>query len=423
MGWLERRSAGGRQLAEVIVNLFFHEGASHHNEAMLASFTLRDWEYTCRWLDESGLALYLLEQIKRMGLEKTIPIGVLSRLNQNQHDNQVRTKDLFLEFVKINTEFQSANVRYLNLKGLTLVPHYCSDPALRFQLDLDFLVDEENAKCCAEILMELGYLPVSRSGNTWEFKANGHSIPSVRDMYKPKLQRSVELHFISDSESTVNAVSQLSQMQYQTWRGFTFPALCESDKFLAQADHILRHLLSEWTRLSWIWEYRTYVVGRRDDDVFWGEVEARAILTGCCTDAIRVASRLATNMFGASGVPALDSRVAKLSVRPIDLWVDRYSKDVLLSNFPGSKLYLLLQKNDSDVNLLNPRRLKKLFPLHRPLPIISHSGVKKPSRARWSQVFTELRYCGFRLRFHIVAGLHYLLELPHWKRAVTDVCE
>jgi hypothetical protein len=128
-------------------------------------------------------------------------------------------------------------------------------------------------------------------------------------------------------------------------------------------------------------------------------------------------------MFGDCSVPALDSWTAGPSPQQIDLWIDRYGKDILLSNFPGTKLYLLLQKNNSDVNLLNARRLKKLFPLRRPLPIIYSSGVKKPSMAWCSQVFTKLRYCGFRLRFHIGAGLRYLWEIPHWKRAISNVCE
>jgi hypothetical protein len=125
-------------------------------------------------------------------------------------------------------------------------------------------------------------------------------------------------------------------------------------------------------------------------------------------------------MFGACAVPALDNWTAGLPPQQIDLWVDRYGKDILFSNFPGSKLYLLLQKDDSDANLLNSRRLKKLFPRRRPLPVVSRSDVKKSSRVWWSEEFAELCYFCFRLRFHIVAGFRYLLEIPHWKRAVAD---
>ena len=355
-----------RRLADAIVAIF-REDASQHHETALPSFTLRDWERTYYWLDASGLALYLLDRINGMRLEKTIPAGVLARLNQNQQDNQARVDDMFLEFVKVNTEFQRAKVRYLNLKGLTLRPRYCSDPALRFQLDLDFLVNEEHAEYCSEILRGRGYLPIVKTGSTWEFKANGHLIPLMRDMYKPKPQRSVELHIVSDSRSPINAaVNWFSRIESQTWRGFTFPVLSESDKFLVQADHLFKHLRSEWTRPSWVWEYRTCVLAGRKDEAFWGGVRDRAMLTGYGVNAIRAASRLASNMFGACAVPALDSWTVELSPQPIDLWIDRYWKDILLAKFPGSKLYLLLPADNSDTHLLNRRRLKKLIPIRRP---------------------------------------------------------
>jgi hypothetical protein len=152
-------------------------------------------------------------------------------------------------------------------------------------------------------------------------------------------------------------------------------------------------------------------------------VEERAMLTGYRACAIREASRLASNLFGDCVAPALDRWTATLPQQPIDLWIDRYGKDVFFSKFPGSKLYLLLQADGSDAHLLNTRRLKKLFPVRRPLPIISRSSEKKPSKVWWREVSTELRYCCFRLRFHITAGLDYLLEIPHWKRAVADFRE
>ena len=409
-----------KELAEAIVAIF-RDGGRERQEAQLAHFDLRDWERTFSWLDGSGLALYLLDRIRVLRLEASVPAAILDCLNRKQIDNEARTDDMFREFMKINIEFQRSNVRYLNLKGLTLVPRFCSDPKLRFQLDLDFLVDERDGKHCSEILMTLGYLPVARSGNTWEFKANGHVIPLMCDMYKPKPQRSVELHLVSESLADA-ATSQFLRMQFQTWHDFAYPALCESDQFLSQSDHLFKHLLSEWTRLSWVWEYRMCVVRSRDDETFWSEVKERAMQTGYNATAIRAASRLASTMFGACEVPALDEWIAGALPRPTDLWIDRYGKDILMAKFPGSKLYLLLKEDGSDTECLpHLRNIKKLLPVRRPLPITAPLKAKKLSTAWWRRLSVELRYFGFRLKFHVTAGLLYLLEVPRWKRAVADV--
>ena len=164
------------------------------------------------------------------------------------------------------------------------------------------------------------------------------------------------------------------------------------------------------------------VVRSRDDETFWSEVKERAMQTGYNATAIRAASRLASTMFGACEVPALDEWIAGALPRPTDLWIDRYGKDILMAKFPGSKLYLLLKEDGSDTECLpHLRNIKKLLPVRRPLPITAPLKAKTLSTAWWRRLSVELRYFGFRLKFHVTAGLLYLLEVPRWKRAVADV--
>ncbi len=409
-----------KELAEAIVAIF-RDGGREGQEIQLARFNLRAWNRTLSWLDGSGLALYLLDRIRVLQMEASVPLEILDGLNQRKRDNDARTDDMFQEFMKINIEFQRANIKYLNLKGLTLVPRFCSDPTLRFQLDLDFSVHERDEKHCSEILMMLGYLPVAKSGDTWEFKANGHVIPLMRDMYRPKPQRSVELHLISEPQANA-ATSQFLRVQFLTWRDFVYPALCEGDMFLSLSDHLYKHLLSEWTRPSWVWEYRTCLVRSREDETLWSEVKERAMQTGHKAVAIRAAVRLASTMFGACEVPALDEWIAESLPHPSDLWIDRYGKDILMAKFPGSKLYLLLGEDGSNAEHLSHKKcIKKLLPVRRPLPITAPLNAKKLSTAWWSRLSVELSHFVFRLRFHITAGLRYLLEVSCWKRAVADV--
>jgi hypothetical protein len=231
-----------RRLAEAVLATF--RNAASWPEATHVRFKQANWEQNYHWLDASGIALYLLDQITRMGLEGTIPTETLLRLQQNQRDNRARTERMFRDFVEINKEFQLAGLRYVNLKGITLVPGYCANPELRFQVDLDFLVESRDAQCCKEILGGLGYHLTGVNGGSWEFKAGGDVVPALRDMYKPKPQRSVEVHFATDARQTKEIDDRLSRAQFQMWQGFSFPALCESDKFLVQASHLFEHLRS-----------------------------------------------------------------------------------------------------------------------------------------------------------------------------------
>src|SRR5580698_10567852 len=107
----------------------------------LARFSQKQWERNYDWLDTSGMALYLLDRLKQLSLEGEIPAASLLRFEEKQRDNCARTEQLLHEFKEINRSFQQAGFRYINLKGFILIPSYCSNSHLRFQVDLDFLVD------------------------------------------------------------------------------------------------------------------------------------------------------------------------------------------------------------------------------------------------------------------------------------------
>ncbi|RDJ93369.1 hypothetical protein B4Q13_22380, partial [Lacticaseibacillus rhamnosus] len=63
----------------------------------------------------------------------------------------------FQEFVKINMEFQRAQLSYANLKGFTMIPCSCCNPAHRYQHDLDFLVPRRDAERCRQAVERRGY--------------------------------------------------------------------------------------------------------------------------------------------------------------------------------------------------------------------------------------------------------------------------
>ena len=242
-----------RRLAKAIIAAFKdNEAATLRSN--FAPFEERDWLRCREWLHTSGLALYFLDRVKALGAQSVIPAAVLYELEENLAENRVRGEDLFREFATINMEFQRAKLSYANLKGFSLAPRACPNPAYRYQHDLDFLVSRHDAERCRQAVERQGYRLTATFGNTWEFRAGPPEIPTMRDLYRVRGQRSLEVHLVPEQEQGgVNPRrDRLSHLQLQMWNGFEFPALSECDKLVDQALHLFKHFQTEWTRAAWM---------------------------------------------------------------------------------------------------------------------------------------------------------------------------
>ena len=88
-------------------------------------------------------------------------------------------------------------------------------------------------------------------------------------------------------------------------------------------------------------------------------------------------------------------------------------------DFPGTKLYLLLQEElRGNDDAWKQTKRSSLLPLHRAPRIVSVSSDDHLWKRIRSEIF-QLRFHLFRLRFHIVEGLHYLVEASRWKRRLA----
>ena len=379
----------------------------------------KEWQRLLRWLDTSGLALYFFDRVMELRQGEMLPSDVFARLQQNLADNTARTAGMIAELSAIHREFQRAALRYAVLKGFSLCPCSVPRPELRSQLDLDFLVAEESALEARRILEARDFRLRAISGSSWEFKKNEMPGTSLKDLYKDAPRRCVELHI--ESSANKGSVSLMARAEMRRFRDIDMPVLSSLDLFLGQGMHAFKHICSEFSRTAHLLEFRRHVIARHDDEAFWSELRRRSGNSPRAAIQLGVITLLITHVMGGFAPASFTSwTVDRLPAR-VRFWVQLYAQRIVFASFPGSKLYLLLQKElaISDVPARrSPRRA--LLPLNLP-PLIVHAKANETLWMRLRRYQTQAWFILFRLRFHIVEGFRYLRESLRWQQYVNGV--
>lgn len=409
------RPLSGDLLIRRAVLLEFCDSLPHVRER-LEKLTLNQWLRLLRWLDYSGLALYFLDRLSELDREDLLPPSIHARLHQRLRDNTIRTQGMTAESIAIQLQFQESNVRYAILKGLSLWPGSVSKPELRSQFDLDFLVSEESAPAARAILESRGYRLYGISGNSWEFKRNERPGLSLKDMYKDLQSWRVELH-IERVQS--GRYSQLERLEYRDLCGIAMPVLSPIDLFVGHGLHTCKHICSEFMRTAQLLEFRRHVVYRRDDSKFWDQLcrsagENRRIYLG-----LGIATLLITQVMGEFAPEALTSWTVRRLPTSVHLWCQLYGRRVALGSFPGSKLYLLLQKELEDEGFPAKRPARRALLPSRLPPAIIRAAPDESLHMRLRRYRMQFSFIVHRLVFHTVDGFRYLWELRQWNRQLN----
>lgn len=411
------------RLKEAVIASFWEPAPSLR--ARFAEFTMTDWQRIMNWLDVSGLALYLFDRLRSLGLIDCLPSAILWRLRRNLAENRERTDSLFDEAVAVSNALKEKGIAFALLKGITLPSESVPDVTLRSQADLDILIHQSDGPRAQRCLRAHGYELDIISGSTWEFKAGTTGLSTLKDIYRVRPERAIDLHLLPEKTPADSGAltDRLDRAQIRSIQGVQFPALSPADIFVQQAIHLFKHMCSEHTRASWVLEFWRHISARRHDKTFWCQVEDVALREPQADLAIGAAVLLTSLMFG----PCAPEQLACWSLDRLPpavcLWIQMYGRLTLLSDNPRSKLYLLLLRQlrpDSPAERTARQRL--IFPIHMPQRV-TRGGENEAFGSRLFRYSAQARFIVIRLWFHAAEGLRFGFESIRWHRRLAEVTQ
>jgi|ERR1700722_5150439 hypothetical protein len=420
-----------RKLARAIIDSLQMSGASY-DFGQLARFSPSHWEQTQGWIDRAGLTLYLLERLSACGATEVLPPRILARFEQNLADNRCRVDHLLDETGCINERLNQAGVQYVVIKGFSLWPEFCSNPYLRTQCDLDYLVARQSLTSAQNVLLELGYERQPRpAAQEFAFERPLQRVPSQFDSpYKLETTPLVELH-VGIWEDMTHRVPLaepafiLNSPKLKEWGGLRFPVLSDEDALLLQLLHTFQHMLSYWAKLSWFLEIGLFMEKRSQDLLFWKQFSQRLGSAPQLAEFSTIALELSANLFSAP-MPEVAQHWRQFLRTSARLWLDNYGHSWALGErpphkskvFPDSKLSLFISgEYIPDRRTRWDSLLHGLMPLKVPgkQPSTFFAQVKNRPWTRVQARWVDSAFTIQRLSFHVGAGLRYLWELPHWR--------
>jgi hypothetical protein len=217
----------------------------------------------------------------------------------------------------------------------------------------------------------------------------------------------------------------LNSPQWKEWGGLRFPVLRDEDALLLQVLHAFQHMLSYWSKLSWLLEIGCFMEKRRRDSLFWERFSQRLEGAPRLAEFSTMALELSAIVFSAP-MPAVAQQWRRFLRPSARLWLDNYGHSWALGErpphksrvFPDSKLFMFISgeyipdrraRRDSLRHGLMPWKI----PGKQPSTVFAQVKNRPWTRVQalwWDSAFTIQR-----LSFHAGAGLRYLWELPRWR--------
>lgn len=425
----------GSLRSEIVRALSVH-GLPKSARQELSRFSPAQWRRLLPWLHASGIALYFWERMRSNGEQDVAPRDMQKVLEECLRMNRKRVDVMKREFSSVNQALSKGGIHHAALKGFSLIPEYCPDPALRTQYDLDFLIAPESAELADSCLRRAGFVRKegSRCSHPVVYLGAHRKIRPPRhagDLYSPCITNSIEVHTRlweaeNENVSFEFPADPLVRVRNRDWNGMRFASLSTEEALLFQVLHAFRHMLNNRCRLSIFLEIAQFVETHSSATVFWTSFAALLKERVRLGNAAAVVIYLARSLFDCRMAAKL-TLLLETSLPPaMDLWLSRYGIRSAMENFASRKDSLYLHELFVDnTRAWRFQRRSKLFPLQMPrtqrdLALVGQSPAHGAHefRRRVRAHYKDMLYFATRFRFHTSSGARYVWGLPAWKSVV-----
>jgi hypothetical protein len=379
-----------------------------------------------RWLDQSGLALYLLNQLQEHDAWAQVPARFRQALEARLTANQARTQAMLREFARLVESFDRDGVRFVALKGFTLTPAFCPAPHLRHQTDFDFLVAPDSFENAKRVMQSCGY-DQQENGRLDEvtFATPLRHIPSPDDdIYAIPEHREVDL--VTTLAQAAHGVSigapigGLDSAEIRTLHGISFPALPAAEMFCLQVMHAFKHLLGSWVRASWLLEIGYFIDRHYRQDHLWRGVADRMGRDAKRRNAFGLVISL-TNGLWSRPIPQALADWCLQSLPPsIELWVAHFGMKTAVADLDGAKLTLFVHREFvDDRNRWNSYLSDRIFPVgrHASIGMVTNTDSGTRIKAKVAQWRHTMR----RSIFHAQSIFSLPVDAIRWKYALRSI--
>ena len=379
----------------------------------LSALSPGEWRKLLQWLDASGLSLYFADRVDELNLQRSLPLAVRQRLQQNLSDNRARMGGLLQETAELQLEFQRANVSHAVLNGFSLCPSSVLVSELRHQLAVEFLIDESGVARAREILEQAGYCLHRIGEGTWEFKKNETRRLSTKNMCKDGFGHTVRLRV----ETVLpGRKSVLSRLEYREIEGSVMPVLSPADLFLSQGMGVFEDVCNSSVHASDLFEFYCNVCAHAEDAAFWSQVRELAEDEPTTVFGLGVVLQLIESVMEGE-VPSKLAMWTMLRLPVAALrWVDIYGMNCVRGTPCGAKLYLLLQRELMEAGNTFASTARTVLLPTRLWVLIRAAKANDTLTFRVQRYALQLRFGLRRLRLHLAEGFRYGWGCYRWQR-------